>query len=237
MSPILFVTVVNYVLKKLNDKFSEYGIPFNGLSLLFTAYLDDICIITNTYDQLIEVYTELKELFEVFGLQINISKTKIMTNEQNILSHIEIVESFKYLGEMIYHDEYKSLNMPYKIIFKQIFHKMYRIDKLRVSEDIKNKLYQEYTITWIRKKLMVYYDLPIDKKENIYKIVNYFLTKWKNMLPENLNIFNNTLNIVRNSNDPYIKSMLKDQYFNDNFYDTMKKFNTTTKSYIKYSYN
>lgn len=177
MSPILFVIVMNYILDRLNKKYCDtYGFILHGQPILFTVYVDDICIITKDSEGLKIVFDELKSNLSEFGLEINMSKTKVMSKYTKTVSEIENVDSYKYLGEQIDFDY--SLNVSYKNIYKVLFKKLYRIDKASYGNDNKASVFNSMVLPWLRRKLAAFYDLEESQISNLRKVMSYFLTKW-----------------------------------------------------------
>lgn len=209
MSPIIFIIVMNYALSNISDKYLyKYGSILNWTPILFSAYLDDICISCNSLEGLEIVFNDLKDLLLKFNLTINTDKTKVMSSENNYLKDYERVTEFKYLGETIeYGNDFSSI---YKNLFKTLYKRLYRIHKASYSNEVKLNVYKLFVLPWIQKKMLVYYDLPAELKRNIRKIVFYFLIKWKNDDDNNI-AFERTLGkTLSYSEDVYTKSIVKD---------------------------
>jgi hypothetical protein len=85
------------------------GITIGGVEHTDESYADDIGIITETAEQMNIIIKRLKHFATVFGLSINIKKTKVMyigDNESNVACKVgeielEVVTSFEYLGRVI----------------------------------------------------------------------------------------------------------------------------------------
>lgn len=217
MSPILFIIIMNYVTKTLSDMYlSTYGYNLFGIPIMFTAFLDDICIITNSAEGLETVFTEMKSMFEMFNLQINMDKTKILSIEttsddgtsDNRLENIEYVDKATYLGETIELDPLLSLG--YKNIYKFLIKKLYRTDKASYSKERKIEVFLQYILPWLHRKLIVYYDFSVFQKTNLRKTVYYFLSKWG--YKEKIGFQNTLASLMASSDDPYIKEILKDPF-------------------------
>lgn len=104
ISPKIFINV----LKELFDvmQWEERGICINGEWLNHLDFADDCALISTNTNELAQMYEELMATGELFGLRINKGKTKIMIiNEYNvippILTEIERVENFNYLGQLL----------------------------------------------------------------------------------------------------------------------------------------
>lgn len=178
MSPIIFIIVMDYVLKTVSKKYLNiHGSELNGNKILFSAYLDDICISCNSLSGLEEVFTDLKNLLSKFDLKINDDKTKVMSKENTHLKGYERVKSFTYLGETIESgNDYFGI---YKNLFKTLFKRIYRIHKATYPNDVKITSFNFFVLPWIQKKLLVYHNLDSSLKENIRKVVQYYLNKWE----------------------------------------------------------
>lgn len=212
MSPILFVLIMNYILTKINDKYKDkYGASIYGEKIMFTAYLDDVCISCNSIEGLYLVYKEIKELFLKFNLVINTDKTKIMSHDKLFLNKIERVSSFKYLGELV--ENNNNLDTVYKIIFKTLYKRLYRIDKATYNNDVKLYIFKIFVLQWIQKKMLVYYDMDEYLKNNIRKVVVYFLKKWKTVNDLEFRFEKFLFPMLADSKDKYIIKIEKNNYF------------------------
>jgi len=235
MSPILFVIVINHILKTLNDRWiDKYGYDFNGIKILFTAYMDDICILTNSMEGLALIYDDLKMILSDFSLKINSSKTKIMTRSQKQvvgLSDIEYVKEFKYLGETITCDG--NLEANYKEMFRMLYKRLYKIDKASYCNETKIGLFQEYILPWIQRKLITFYDLETEYKGNLCKIIVYFLNKWG--YKDSVKLFNTIASALGSSDDPYIKQIIKSVKTTKCDHETSQL--TTERRMIRYKFS
>lgn len=104
LSPPLFSAVLEDIFQKMNWK-TKYGIRICGQLLNNLRFADDIVLISTKAKHIQEMTTELTSLCKNYGLQINKSKTKVMTNhirEDIILDHekIEYIEDYIYLGQL-----------------------------------------------------------------------------------------------------------------------------------------
>lgn len=208
LSPIIFVILMNYITNILSEKYlTKYGVDFKGIPILFTAYLDDICIITNSSEGLQVVFNEMKSMLEEFNLQINMSKTKTLSTEK-ALPEIECVENLVYLGEIIELD--LTLKSAYKNVFRTLIKKLYRTDKHTYDNEKKFEVFFEYTLPFLQRKLIVYYDFSLEQKTNLRKMVYHFLTKWG--YKGEVAMQNPLSQTMKDSTDPYIALMLTDDF-------------------------
>lgn len=104
LSPKLFITVLESVFNNL--RWEKYGININGRRLNHLRFADDIVIFAQTANQLQRMIDTLDYESGKVGLEINISKTKVMTNGPRIPikmkeNEIEYVKSYIYLGKQI----------------------------------------------------------------------------------------------------------------------------------------
>ncbi|XP_030746034.1 uncharacterized protein LOC115874876 [Sitophilus oryzae] len=85
----------------------EKGIKIYGQYLNHLRYADDIALITEKKEELVEMLEELVTAARRIDLNMNYTKTKIITNtDENITTrinqeNIEQVEEYIYLGQMI----------------------------------------------------------------------------------------------------------------------------------------
>lgn len=105
LSPKLFITVLEYALKRL--EWENKGISIDGERLNHLRFADDIVLISDNLGEAAIMIQELKNAIQVVGLRINLEKTKMMTNlvPNKLLSvdnnQIEMVHSYIYLGHEV----------------------------------------------------------------------------------------------------------------------------------------
>lgn len=104
-SPKLFISVLESAFKHLN--WDHKGISVDGNNLTNLRFADDIVLISSDLGEMKSMLRDLKSACEKVGLNINISKTKFMTNlvpSQNIEingTKVKLVECYTYLGHEI----------------------------------------------------------------------------------------------------------------------------------------
>ncbi|CAH2104094.1 unnamed protein product [Euphydryas editha] len=104
LSPKLFIAVLQDIFSKIN--WDQKGILLNGKYLNHLRFADDIAILAETPKDLEEMVTTLDHESKKVGLDMNTSKTKIMTNHykrpiQVNGQQIEYVDSYIYLGKQV----------------------------------------------------------------------------------------------------------------------------------------
>src|SRR6218665_2420642 len=109
LSPTLFNIVAEMVMRETLEGY-EGGVQIVGRRITNLRYADDIILKANTVEELQTLMRRLNEAGRKIGLQINTSKTKVMTttgatcqiriNEETL----EQVDTFMYLGSAITRD-------------------------------------------------------------------------------------------------------------------------------------
>ena len=105
LSPYLFNTYTEIIMRKALES-TETGIKVGGQVIDNMRYADDTTLVDDTEHGMKELIKRVKDESEKAGLYLNIKKTKLMTTD-NITEfkiddeHIEIVESFIFLGSHI----------------------------------------------------------------------------------------------------------------------------------------
>lgn len=104
MSPKLFITVLQYIFENL--KWENKGIKVNKEHLNHLRFADDIVLISESAKELQDMVSALVRESSKIGLELNATKTKIMTNSSykpiNINEKdLEYVDSYIYLGKQI----------------------------------------------------------------------------------------------------------------------------------------
>jgi hypothetical protein len=188
LSPILFVTVMNYVLSYLNNKYkATHGYALNNFTInLFSAYVDDICITCDTYEHLSEVYTELKNIYAELGFAINNKKSALLSindiNNHKSLDGIEKTDIYKYLGEYV--TDNASPDVPCEKFIRELYGKLKNLDskKNKDGTDVelvyKAKIFTKCIWPWIQRKGIAMYDIGECNKKRIIQDITKFTDTW-----------------------------------------------------------
>lgn len=104
LSPRIFITVLQNIMKAL--KWENKGININGQFLSNLRFADDIILFSENSSQLESMINEINYISNEIGLELNTSKTKIMTNSKISPIHInnvllEYVQEYTYLGKQV----------------------------------------------------------------------------------------------------------------------------------------
>ena len=101
ISPKLFTSTLESIFRRLN--WENKGLKIDGEYLNHLRFADDIFMCTETPQELEIMLQELCEESNISGLRMNISKTKIMVEDNTPINvnntQIENVESYVYLGQ------------------------------------------------------------------------------------------------------------------------------------------
>ena len=237
LSPILFVTILNYVLKYLESKYKiECGYDMTTENkLMFMAYMDDIVLVCKNMEKTKEIYEELEKILLEFGLTINKSKTACMTiNIENPLDiGLNRVDKYKYLGEWVWSNG-SSFNSVRQLLFI-IRSKLLWIDKANFPNDQKYQFVTSKLIPIIQRKFSVLYDVNVAEKLKILKLVKSFTTKWGIQEDPEINVEFNMKELLNETNDEILKNI----EFEDNCYEIKgdEKIVKMKLSQIKFEYD
>lgn len=107
LSPRIFIAVLEMAISQVN--WNRTGLNINGKFISHLRFADDIILLSEDARELESMILSLKDVSVKVGLQMNLNKTKIMTNsikyplylDQNLL---EYVESYVYLGKQVSFD-------------------------------------------------------------------------------------------------------------------------------------
>lgn len=128
LSPLLFVMVLEVLLREIQKDKEIKGINYKGFSYKYKAFADDVMfVIEEPMDNITKLLEKIQRFGKVAGFYINRQKSKIMcknmTNAQKLklseISQCEVVQKVRYLGiEMMMKniDLYKN---NYEKIWKQ----------------------------------------------------------------------------------------------------------------------
>ena len=207
MSPILFVTVINYILKYLQNKYDNASYKINNeKKALFLAYMDDIAITTQSLSSMKYLYSELEQIFKDFGLFINKNKTKLMLvnckNEFDI--GIEVVNKYKYLGqEMLSNGDSYSCLLNLLYMLRQ---KLSWVDKLNITKEEKLGHLTSKILPIVQRKLSILYDINFEDKLNILRLIKTYSLKWSQEDIE-INVAINLKEIFANTSDEILQNL------------------------------
>jgi len=240
ISPILFVTVMNYILQYINNKYhNECGYKVNNGSILLMAYIDDLCIVGNNVKSVEKVYTELTNILKEYGLMINKNKCGLMVNNYcidattTIMNDIPRLNVYKYLGEYltVNGDVYES----YTRFLSMLGKKIYNINMKKISNTEKSELFIKFVLPWMQFHLTNMYDLNKGQKFTIINIVNKYLVEWG--YTDNLNLFTNVNEILSQVNDEFINNVNRDDYIDNNLQENIDISEYVIKSVDIKNYN
>jgi hypothetical protein len=104
MSPKLFNAALESVFKSL--EWDDVGIKIGNKKLSNLRFADDVVLFSESKSELLQMVEELQSASKKVGLELNMTKTKIInnSNEDNYLLNgfkIEVIEDYKYLGQII----------------------------------------------------------------------------------------------------------------------------------------
>jgi exonuclease III len=107
MSPILFLMVIDWVMRKTTD--NRTGIKWNTFTTLEDLeFADDISLFTTTKNHMQAKTNKLAKVAKSTGLYINTSKTKLLTQNEEIGNNISVdgkkleeTREFCYLGSIV----------------------------------------------------------------------------------------------------------------------------------------
>lgn len=222
LSPILFVTALNYVLAHLDHTYkSTHGYTFdNGTNILFTAFVDDICLICNSIDHAQEVLDHLCELFGQVGLPLNKDKCAYQMVHQSVtdltltprhldLTEFDLVDNFKYLGEYVSVDGTSTYS--YNNLLRWTIGRLKYLNKKKYSAQKKGEIFTQYIFPHIQKKLALMYDLNTAQRFKILFTVKSYAFKWISDLSE-MPLFVDITPVLDKSYDEVINSLPDDLF-------------------------
>lgn len=106
MSPRQFTLVLEDIFKNL--QWEEKGMNISGEKLSNLRFADDVAIFAPSCGELKNMLRELLLEAKKVGLEMNVAKTKFMTNQQTNIEHIDLlgqqverVDSYVYLGQEV----------------------------------------------------------------------------------------------------------------------------------------
>lgn len=208
LSLLLFVIALNYILVHLDRKYkNDLGYKFNnGTSILLTAYVDDISVVCTDVKSAQIMYDEIERLLLTIGLPMEKSKSAIMIlgDDTQMITPIEQVSVFKYLGEYLTVTGDSSENYAY--FMKMLNIQLFRINKKYVDNEIRIQKFQEDVLPWIQRKTLIMYDLSLQNRLKIVSVVKSYTIQWGDL---EYKLFTNTAEILNSSDDSVIKGIVE----------------------------
>lgn len=105
LSPILFISILESIISKLD--WGRLGIYIKGEYLSHLRFADDLVLLSETAGQMQRMIGSLHHVSAKVGLEMNLTKTKVMTNtswKESIIINgqpLEHVEKYIYLGKLL----------------------------------------------------------------------------------------------------------------------------------------
>lgn len=104
ISPKLFTALLEKIFKNL--EWDQMGININGEYLNHLRFADDIVILSNNHEDLQYMITSLERESKIYGLEMNLEKTCVMSNGPTIpvsigSNTLQYVDNYVYLGQNI----------------------------------------------------------------------------------------------------------------------------------------
>lgn len=181
LSPKLFTCLLEEVFRELN--WQNQGININGKRLSNLRFADDIILFSYSAKELETMLQELQTLCQHVGLQINMSKTQVMTNKTKTLIEIgtetiKYVDEYIYLGQTIsfHNSTHKEINrrvsQAWKAFWSLSFILMDKSQKIRTKSEILNSCIlpvltygsQTWTLTQRQKTLLQVTQRKMERK-------------------------------------------------------------------------
>jgi hypothetical protein len=239
LSPILFVTALNYIFTYLDKKYKEeMGYKINDeCKILFMAFVDDVCILTKDMDSLQDMYNKIKFFFECLGLPLNKDKCAIM--KINSKSHstgfddIKIVNSYKYLGEYVSSDG--TTIESYSKFISMLGKKLYALDKRKkIDNATKLGIFSKCMLPWIQRKMIIMYDISRQDRLKIAGLIQKYLNRWNNT--DSVKIFTFMTDMLTSTTDKVIINADFDE-IDDVLRDDVDLGNLVANNSVDFSYS
>ncbi|CAG4953738.1 unnamed protein product [Colias eurytheme] len=120
LSPRIFISVLQNIMKTL--KWETKGININGQFLSNLRFADDIVLFAESSSKLESMINEINYISNEIGLELNTTKTKIMTNSTKTPIHIknvllEYVPEYIYLGKRVSNILYQAKQIDAALTF------------------------------------------------------------------------------------------------------------------------
>ncbi|KAG7311162.1 hypothetical protein JYU34_002159 [Plutella xylostella] len=145
ISPLLFNSLLEEVFRSIDWR--DRGIKINGINMTSLRFADDIIFVSESSNELQETLSTFQTALASSGLQINETKTKLMTNTTQTPINInnidlEYVEDYIYLGQNISFKEKmdKEITRRINIGWKKYW-SLKHIFKSKLHQSLKSKVF------------------------------------------------------------------------------------------------
>ena len=166
LSPLIFNLYSEYIFREALDEIDE-GILLNGERINNIRYADDTVIFADSIDGLQHLMSNLEDCSECYGLDMNISKTKLMIISKNNIQNCHITIKGKYL-ERVKRYTYLGTNIN---------------DQWDHSQEIKNRIERARAVYNKMAKLFTSHYLNINTKLRllrcyVFSVLFYGVESW-----------------------------------------------------------
>ena len=139
---------------KLANKYDNLAIE-NYMHLFLLMYADDTIILSETIEDMQSALNSLEQYCDRFGLQINVSKTKVVIFSRGKIRNlpkfvfkqelIEVVFDYKYLGTIFKFNNkfHQARQSQFKIANKAMFSLIRKCRKLNLPIDLQLDLFEK----------------------------------------------------------------------------------------------
>jgi len=212
LSPMLFCLALGYVLNDVDRTLKNtHGFKYEDgqdLRILFSAYMDDICIITEDSTKMKNVLDNLLPKLKQIGLLVNSDKSAVMyiNHEDSDLKidNAPEVSSYKYLGE--YLSSNSTTDESFSLCLRELAGKLYQIDrKNKLTNDQKSSVFFKSIMPWLQRKMLAMFDAPQSEKIKLLNLINIYMTKW--CAEKEMSIFTMVKSVLGGTNDEVIKKL------------------------------
>ena len=155
MSPYLFNSHAEYIMRNAGLEEAQAGIKISVRNINNLRYADDTTLIAESEEELKSLFLKVKEESKKIGLKLNIQKTKIMasspiTSWQIDGETVETVADFIFLGSKITADGDCSHEIKRCLLFERKV--MTNLDSILKSRDmtLSTKVYLVKAMVFIR---------------------------------------------------------------------------------------
>lgn len=141
LSPTLFNAVLEHIFRQLN--WDHLGLNINGARLNHLRFADDLVLLEENPAAIELMMQSLANISKEAGLEINASKTKLMTNSREIDImvdgiKIEYVKEYNYLGQIISPSDVMTKEITRRIA--QGWRKYWSLKEIVKSKDLGNHI-------------------------------------------------------------------------------------------------
>ena len=186
ISPILFLAAFNVLLEKITAEFTKYSFKLDEHQICQLAYCDDLVLLSKDKRGLQKMLNMTNACASEMGLAFRPDKCRVMSISSGCNKRVEFKIADKlipsvldtdvtFLGHRIFVE--KTASSTYESVKATIAVKLENIDKSKIRQEYKVKIFKEYLLPSLR-FLLITHDISATNLKHLDALETKYLKKW-----------------------------------------------------------